>query len=154
MVKKEEFVMLLKNAYLEYTRLSKYLKSFALLVARLIVAYGFYGPAMMKWSNMKGVAEWFGSLGIPFPTLNAYMAATTEITGVVLLTLGLFTRLISIPMIVVMIVAIVTVHLHNGFSCGNNGFEIPLYYMIFLLIFISHGAGRFSLDRLIFGDKN
>ena len=49
-------------------------------------------------------------MSIPFPLVNAYMAATTEILGVVLLILGLFTRLISIPLIVVMIVAIATVH--------------------------------------------
>jgi len=82
------------------------------------------------------------------------MAATTEIVGVVLLTLGLLTRAISIPLIVVMIVAIVTVHLPNGFSAGANGFEIPLYYMLFLLVFLAHGGGKFSLDRLLFGEKN
>ncbi len=144
----------IKKIYLEFSRLGEYLQSFSLLFARLLVAYGFYEPAMMKWQDMKSVAEWFGSMGIPFPTLNAYMAAGTEITGVVLLTLGLFVRIISIPMIIIMIVAIVTVHLHNGFSAGDNGFEIPLYYMAFLLIFLSHGAGKFSLDRLIFGEKN
>jgi len=145
--------MCIKDLYLEFSRLSEYLRSFALLFARLIVAYGFYEPAMMKWSDISAVAEWFGSIGIPLPILNAYMAATTEISGVVLLTLGLLTRAISVPLIVVMIVAIVTVHLPNGFSAGNNGFEIPMYYMLFLLIFLSHGAGRFSLDHLIFGEK-
>lgn len=143
-----------KQMYLEFSRLSEYAKSFALFTARLAIAYGFYGPAMMKWSDMASVADWFASLGIPFPTLNAYMAASTEITGVILLTLGLLTRLISLPLIVVMIVAIVTVHLPNGFSASDNGFEIPLYYMLFLLIFVSHGAGKFSLDRLFFGEKN
>ncbi len=128
-------------------------QSAALLFVRFVVAYGFYEPAMMKWSDMGAVATWFGSIGIPFPTLNAYMAATTEITGVVLLTLGLFTRLISIPLIIVMIVAIVTVHLPNGFSAGNNGFEIPIYYILFLSLFASFGAGKFSLDHLIFGDE-
>ena len=146
--------MSIKKIYLEFSRLGEYLQSISLLLARLLVAYGFYEPAMMKWQDMKSVAEWFGSMGIPFPTLNAYMAASTEITGVVLLTLGLFVRLISIPMIIIMIVAIVTVHLHNGFSAGENGFEIPLYYMAFLLLFLSHGAGKFSLDRFIFGEKN
>ena len=146
--------MLLKKMYTEFARFSEYGKSLSLLAARLIVAYGFYEPAMMKWKDINSVAEWFGSMGMPFPTLNAYMAASTEITGVVLLTLGFLTRLISIPMIVIMIVAIFTVHIGNGFSAGNNGFEIPLYYMIFLLIFVSHGAGKFSLDRFIFGEKN
>ncbi len=143
-----------KQMYMEFSRLSEYAKSLSLLFARLVIAYGFYEPAMMKWSNISSVAQWFDSIGIPFATLNAYMAASTEITGVVLLTLGLLTRFISLPLIVVMIVAIVTVHLPHGFSAGDNGFEIPLYYMLFLFIFVTHGAGKFSLDRLIFGDKN
>ncbi len=141
---------MLRYFYTEIAKLLKHLQSVALLLARLAVAYGFYEPAMMKWSDISATANWFGSIGIPFPTLNAYMAATTEMTGVVLVTLGLFTRLISLPMIVIMLVAIFTVHLPNGFSAGDNGFEIPLYYMLFLLIFVSHGAGKISLDYLLF----
>lgn len=140
----------MRSFYQWVTSLSENFQSFALLLARLTVAYGFYGPAMMKWGNINGVAEWFGTLGIPFPLINAYMAATTEMLGVVLLTLGLFIRIISIPLIVVMVVAITTVHLGNGFDAGNNGFEIPLYYLLFLFIFFSHGAGRFSVDKIIF----
>ena len=139
--------------YGEFARFAEYLKSPSLLFARLAVAYGFYEPAMMKWSDIHATAEWFGSMNYPAPLFQAYAAATTEITGVVLLTLGLFTRLISIPLIVVMVVAILTVHLGNGFNAGDNGFEIPMYYMIFLLIFLSHGAGRFSIDQFLFGDK-
>ncbi len=127
-------------------------QSVALFLARIAVAYGFYEPAMQKWSDIGSVATWFESMGIPLPTLNAYMAATTEIVGVVLLTLGLFTRLISIPLMVVMVVAITTVHLAHGFSAGDNGFEIPLYYMLFLAIFASFGAGKLSLDYLLFGE--
>lgn len=128
-------------------------QNISLLLARLTVAYGFYGPAMQKWSDISSVASWFGSLGIPFPTLNAYMVASMELLGVVLLTLGLFTRLISLPLIVVMVVAITTVHLAHGFSAGDNGFEIPLYYMLFLALFASLGAGKFSLDHLLFGEE-
>ena len=146
--------MSLKDCYSGFENLSAQLKSLSLLSARLVLAYGFYEPAMRKWNNIEAIGEWFATLGIPMPLLNAYMAATTEITGVVLLTLGLFTRLISIPLIVVMLVAIFTVHINNGFECGNNGFEIPVYYMLFLFIFLSHGAGRFSLDHYIFGKKD
>jgi putative oxidoreductase len=146
--------MLAKKVYIEFSRLSEYTKSFSLLFARLVVAYGFYEPAMMKWNDINSVAEWFASIGIPFATLNAYMVASTETLGVILLVLGLFTRFISLPLIIVMLVAITTVHLPNGFSAGDNGFEIPLYYMLFLFIFLSNGAGKFSLDRIIFGDKS
>jgi putative oxidoreductase len=135
------------------TKIERVLNSFqdlGLLIARVLMAYGFFMPAFNKWSNIGGVAEWFGTLGIPFPLLNTYMAATTEMAGVVLLTLGLFTRYISFPLIVVMIVAIVTVHLPNGFSAGDNGFEIPVYYMVFLFLFLSHGAGKYSIDYFIF----
>jgi len=143
-----------KQTYMEFSHLSEYTKSLSLLFARLAVAYGFYEPAMMKWADIDSVAQWFGSIGIPFPTLNAYMAASTELIGIVLLILGFMTRAISLPLIVIMIVAIVTVHLPNGFSAGENGFEIPLYYMLFLFLFFANGAGKFSLDRVVFGEKN
>jgi len=143
---------MLKNIYPFTKNILSNGQSLSLLFARLAVAYGFYDPAMQKWSDISAVATWFGSIGIPFPTLNAYMAASTEFIGVVLLTLGLFTRLISIPLMIIMVVAITTVHLVNGFSAGDNGFEIPLYYMMFLAIFASFGAGKLSLDYLLFGE--
>ncbi len=125
------------------------LKDIPLLFIRLILAYGFYMPAMMKWGNISGIAEWFGSIGIPFPTLNAYLAATTEMGAVILLPLGLATRIISIPLMITMLVAILTVHFSNGFEAGNNGFEIPLYYLLMLFVLLINGAGKFSIDHLI-----
>jgi putative oxidoreductase len=144
---------MLKNIYPLTKNILSNGQSLSLLLARLAVAYGFYDPAMQKWADIGAIATWFGSMGIPFPTLNAYMAASTELLGVILLTLGLFTRLISLPLMVVMVVAITTVHLAHGFSAGDNGFEIPMYYMLFLAIFASFGAGKFSLDYLLFGDE-
>jgi len=144
---------MLKTIYPFAKNILSHGQSLSLFLARLAVAYGFYEPAMQKWSDIGAIATWFGSMGIPFPILNAYMAATTELSGVILLTLGLFTRLISIPLMVVMIVAITTVHLAHGFSAGDNGFEIPMYYLLFLSIFASFGAGKLSLDHLIFGDE-
>lgn len=120
--------------------------SFPLLLIRLVLAYGFFGPATMKWNDIHAVGDWFGTLGIPAPHFNAYLAATTESVGVILLLLGLGTRFIAIPLIIVMLVAIRTAHWGNGFEAGNNGFEIPLYYIIMLLTLISFGAGKISLD--------
>jgi putative oxidoreductase len=119
------------------------------LFFRIILAYGFYTPAMMKWGNINGIAEWFGGMGIPFPTLNAYLAASTEIAAVILLALGFATRFISIPLIIIMLVAIITVHLGNGFEAGNNGFEIPLYYMLMLFALIIKGPGKISVDYIL-----
>jgi putative oxidoreductase len=125
------------------------LNDISIFFLRLILAYGFYGPATMKWGNISGIVEWFGSMNIPFPILNAYLAAGTEMAAVILLPLGLATRIISIPLIITMIVAILTVHLANGFQAGDNGFEIPLYYMLMLIVLLTNGAGKLSLDNMI-----
>lgn len=125
------------------------IKDLPLFLMRLALAYGFYKPAVMKWGNIGNVSEWFGSLGIPFPELNAYLAASAEAVGVVLLALGLGTRWISIPLMFVMLVAIFTVHISNGFQAGNNGFEIPLYYFIMLMTLMVFGGGKLSVDYLI-----
>lgn len=125
------------------------LRDFPLLFMRLVLAYGFYAPAMMKVKDVGSIGEWFASMNIPFPTLSAYLVTIAEVSGIVLLTLGLFTRYISVVLIFSMIVAIKTVHWGNGFEAGNNGFEIPLYYMIMLFTLFIYGAGRISLDKLI-----
>jgi len=121
----------------------------ALLAIRFILAYGFYEPAKNKISDINSIAEWFKSMELPFPLLQAYLATYTEIAGVVLLILGLGTRFISIPLMIVMLVAIKTVHWENGFAAGDNGFEIPLYYLIMLLVIFTQGAGKASIDYFI-----
>src|SRR5262245_14512938 len=116
------------------------------LIFRLLLAYGFYEPAINKVQHFEDTVGWFrDTLHIPYPELNTYMSVGTECTGIVLLTLGLATRIISVPMIVVMLVAISTVHWKNGFACGNSGFEVPFYYICMLFSLIVGGAGRISL---------
>ena len=127
----------------------KKLRDLPLLAMRLILAYGFWTPAMMKWKDIHGIADWFASMDYPLPLFNAYAAATTELVGAILLVLGFATRLISIPLIVVMLVAIFTVHLSGGFDAGNNGFEIPLYYIVMLFTLLIYGGGNISLLGVI-----
>ena len=141
--------MSLKQKYKSFVHFLQNLKDLPLLFMRIVLAIGFYGPAMMKLKNFNNIVEWFGSIGIPLPTLNAYLATGTETLGFVLLFLGLGTRIIAIPLIITMIVAIVTVHLGHGFEAGNNGFEIPLYYMIMLFTLMVYGSGKFSVDHLL-----
>lgn len=139
----------MKKIIQKYKALESKMKTWSglpLLFMRLVLAYGFFETSTMKWKNIHEVAGWFAGLGIPAPTLNAYLSASVESVGVVLLVLGLGTRLISIPLMIIMGVAIKTVHWSNGFDAGNNGFEIPLYYLIMLLTLLISGAGTWSLD--------
>lgn len=123
-----------------------YFASATFLGIRLALAYGFFEHAQAQWADINAVGTWFEELGIPAPYLGAYVVASTEALGVVLLALGLGVRLIAGPLIVAMIVAIATVHGANGFDAENDGFEIPLYYILFLLSLICYGPGRFSLN--------
>ena len=139
----------MKLMYLKFTQKISNLQDIPLLLIRLILAYGFYGPATMKLNDVSAIAEWFTNIGIPAPTLNAYLATYTEFLGAIFLALGLATRFISIPLIITMLVAIKTVHWGNGFNASDNGYEIPLYYMAMLMMLFFAGPGRASMDYLI-----
>lgn len=128
------------------------LKDIPLLMLRLILAYGFYSPAVMKLTKPDGVAKFFERMEIPFPLMNVYLAGITEALGVIMLVLGFGTRLIAIPLMVTMFVAIYTVHWDNGFSASAKGIQIPLYFLIMLFTLLAYGSGKFSLDYL-FGKK-
>lgn len=123
-------------------------QSLSLLVLRLMLAYGFYEPAIKKLSGFDNIVQWFDtSLHLPFPWLNAVLATATEALGVVLLTLGLGTRLIAIPLMVTMVVAITLVHWKNGFAASAHGYEIPLYYFLMLFTLAAFGPGKYSMDE-------
>ena len=139
----------MKNLIVKFIAIASSLSDLPPLFFRLVLAYGFYEPAVKKLTNITATSEWFASMGYPAPLLNTYMAAGTESLGVLLLTLGLATRLISVPLMVVMLVAIKTVHLKNGYSCSDGGFEIPFYYFLMLFSLLVTGPGRISLDHLI-----
>ena len=134
----------------EFRVLVSYPQNTVLLLARLAIAYGFAIPALMKIDNFENTIVWFTELGIPFATFMAYFVSSIEAVGIILLILGLFTRYISLLMACVMLGAIFFVHIAHGFSSANNGFEIPLYYFIFLTLFATFGPGKFSLDQLLF----
>ena len=133
--------------------LLSYPRNIILLLARFAVAYGFSVPALMKIDNFETTSTWFSEIGIPFATFTAYMVSAIEVSGIILLILGLFTRYISILMMAVMFGAIFFVHLQHGYAAADNGIEIPLYYSLFLSIFASFGAGKFSIDHLLFKRK-
>ncbi len=142
----------MRNVMGEVSVLFGYPKNLILLAVRLLLAYGFAKPALLKLHDMHATSEWFASLTIPFPVFTAYLVTGLEAIGIVLLILGLFTRFTAILLSFVMMGAMFFVHSAQGFSVADNGIEIPLYYMLFLLMFASFGAGKYALDRVLFKD--
>src|ERR1700730_7724613 len=78
----------------------------AQLLVRLFVGYFFMETGWSKLHNLDGFAQRFAGWGIPYPHFNAALSAYTEFIGGWLSIFGLGTRLISIPMIINMLVAI------------------------------------------------
>lgn len=95
------------------------------LAIRLYLAPVLWMAGTKKLADFDSTVEWFGNpdwgLGLPFPEVMAFLAASTETVGAVLLLLGLFTRWISIPLMVTMVVAAATVHWHNGWLAIAEG---------------------------------
>ena len=96
-----------------------------LLALRIYLVPIFWMAGSNKWSSMDSTIEWFGNpdwgLGLPFPTLMAYLATLTELFGAVFLAIGFMVRWISIPLMVTMIVAMVSVHWQNGWLAIAEG---------------------------------
>ena len=95
------------------------------LLLRLYLAPVFWMAGTKKFASFDSTVAWFGNpdwgLGLPFPTVMAFLAASTETVGAVLLVFGLGVRLISVPLIVTMIVAMVTVHWQHGWLAIAEG---------------------------------
>ena len=98
----------------------KYLDGLAPLALRLYLAPMFWMAGINKVVGIENTIEWFGNpdwgLGLPFPTVLAYLAAYTEVIGAVLLVMGLATRWIAIPLMMTMLVAMITVHWEHGWA--------------------------------------
>jgi putative oxidoreductase len=124
-------ILLQLQRLLDKTRAIDFLGPLAL---RLYLAPIFWMAGTSKFSAFEDTAAWFGNpdwgLGLPFPTLMAFLAATTETLGAIMLLFGLGVRWISIPLIFTMLVAIFSVHWQHGwqaiadtkfclFNCGD-----------------------------------
>lgn len=99
------------------TRIFDFLAPLAL---RLYLAPIFWMAGVSKLSDIESTAAWFGNpdwgLGLPYPTILAWSAASAEIVGAVLLVIGLAVRWVSIPLMFTMAVAIVSVHWQHGWQ--------------------------------------
>jgi len=130
---------------------------------RLIVGYGFMEHG---WAKLARGPDSFtailAALGMPAPSVLAWATILVELSGGLAVLLGLLIPLASVPMIAVLLVAILTVHLPNGFSSiklqsvtaagahfGQPGYETDLLYIAALMALVLGGTGPFALDRLL-----
>jgi len=99
--------------------------------------------------NINQTAAFFSKVGIEPALPLAYVTGSIEFFGGLLLVLGLLTRIAAASVIAIMAVAIISVHLKNGYFWTSLGFEYPLMWALFALAIFIRGGGKFSLDRVI-----
>ncbi|EKT55456.1 DoxX family protein [Providencia burhodogranariea] len=123
----------------------------ALLLVRLYLLPVIYEGAHSKVLGFSGTVAWFsqstaeGGLGLPFPWLLAFLATSTEVLGLICIALGLFTRIIAIPMMVVMSAASLMVHWSHGWlAIASNSMESSQRMSGFLQWLIENFPGRYN----------
>lgn len=144
--------------------LSSSVGRWAPLPLRLIVGYGFAEHGFAKLlrgpDNFTGILH---AMGLPLPHVFAWTTIVTEIVGGLCILVGALVPVVSIPMAIVLLVAIFTVHLPYGFPSikleaitpngahfGQPGYETDLLYLACLLALVLGGSGPFAVDNWLF----
>lgn len=97
-------------------------------------------------SGIPGVAGFLGGLGFPAPEFFAVVLIIAEVGGGILLILGAWTHWVAKILAFVALVALVTVHLKNGFT-GPGGYEFILLILAASVSLMITGAGKWSADH-------
>ena len=132
-------------------------KGISMLVLRLFAAYEFGEAGLAKWRGENWFADIRDAFPFPFDLLPAglswNLAMGAELVVPVLLVLGLLTRLGALALMVLTAVAWYAVHAGNGYNVCDNGYKMAFIYLLLLLPLLLQGAGKYSLDYLLFRKK-
>jgi putative oxidoreductase len=120
---------------------------------RLLLAFEFGNAGLEK----AGGDNWFSFIqdDFPFPFsilpvgLSWFMATWTEILAAIALVIGLGTRFAVASLIILDIVAWYSVHAGHGYNVCDNGWLLPLFFLVMLVTLLFTGPGKLSVDALI-----
>ncbi|OSC40029.1 DoxX family protein [Mycobacterium decipiens] len=124
-----------------------------LLILRLVLGVTLAAHGLNKFfggGRIPGTARWFESIGMKPGTFHATLAASTETAAGLGLAAGLLTPIPAAGFVSLMLVAAWTVHRANGFFIVNEGWEYNLVLAVSAVVVATLGAGKLSLDWLIF----
>lgn len=141
------------NTFLNFLTTIKYklfrLRSVSLLLLRIILFAVFTFSGWGKLNNLEKTTAYFKILSIPLPYWNALLVGLFEFVSGIFILIGLFTRLFSIPIIIIMSVALYTAILPeiHGFRAFVKAEEF--IYIALCLTLLFEGAGIISIDALL-----
>lgn len=131
------------------------------LLLRLIVGYGFIVHGYAKLTRgPDSFAVVLHTLGVPMPFVLAWLTTLVELFGGFAILIGAFVPFVSLPMAIVLLTALFTIHRPYGFfsvklvevtasgtKFGTVGYEVILLYLASLGALVLGGAGPLSVDR-------
>lgn len=131
-----------------YESLAPYSYSFMrFCVGAILVPHGY---AKLFHGGAAGLANaYFVKWGLPAPAAWAYWIALLEFVGGILVAVGFLTRPVALLIAIEMAVAVLAVHLPNGFFWTAKGYEYPLLWGLMFLAIAFRGGDRLSVDRAI-----
>ncbi len=124
------------------------------LLTRLVLGQAFFLTGRGKLANFDNTVQFFTSLNVPLPELNAAFVSRLEFYGGIALALGLLTRLVAAGLASTMVVALLTADKQALLGAlrmsGDAGLAdvVPLVYLVFLSWLVITGPGSLSLDAL------
>ncbi|GLW13131.1 hypothetical protein Misp01_82590 [Microtetraspora sp. NBRC 13810] len=126
----------------------------AALVARLVVGVVFLAHGLQKAGNgLDATAASFRESGVPLAHLSAAFTTAVEVAGGAMLLFGLLTPLVGVGFLLITFGAVAFVHGANGIFAKEGGWELIAALGAAALLLAAGGAGRFSLDHLLFGRR-
>jgi putative oxidoreductase len=144
---------LFERYYRALIKAASLLQSPLLLVVRLYWGWQFFQTGKGKLMNHDKFVGFFQNWHIPFPSLNVYLAAGTECFGGLLLLIGLGSRLVSLPLLFVLVIAYVTAEsdaLKSIFSDPDKFTgATPFLFLMACMMVLVFGPGKFSADALL-----
>lgn len=120
---------------------------------RLLLAYEFWVAGLEKYHGTNWFADIQSSFPFPFnyvpADLSWQLATGFELIGPIALVLGLATRFFSLSLIILTLVAWAAVHAGSGYNVCDNGYKLPLIYLLMFIPLLFNGAGKASLDHFV-----
>jgi putative oxidoreductase len=151
-----------KSREVDLRKLLSTSNDFSVTIVRLVLGVVFFAHGAQKMLGWFGGHGFTGTMGfftqqMHIPAPFAFLAICAEFFGGLGLIVGLLSRIAAFGIMCNMLVAIATVHVHNGFFMNwtgqqkGEGFEYHLVTLAALLIVLVKGAGAFSIDRALSG---
>jgi putative oxidoreductase len=133
---------------------------FTLTIARLALGIVFFAHGAQKMLGWFGGYGFTGTMGfftqqMHIPAVFAFLAICAEFFGGLGLIVGLISRVAAFGIVCNMVVAVLTVHIHNGFFMNwtgqqkGEGFEFHVIALALLVVVLVKGAGALSIDRAL-----